>query len=89
MLWIMHTPHACCCVRSACLIISLCAFRIARMPIACKHFFTFLLTFSIMHNLACARLCIFKEKNPLFRHRSQTYPPASADPFQKVLKCRF
>lgn len=89
MLWIMHTPHAHSRVRSACLIISLCAFRIARMQTACKHFFTFLFTFSIMHNLACTCLCIFKEKNPLFRHISQTYPQASADPFKKVLKCRF
>ena len=83
MLWIMHTPARLCCVRFACLIISLCAFRIARTPVACKHFFTFLFTFSKMHNLACACLCIFQEKNPLYRRLPSLDLQSSPDSVQK------
>ena len=93
MLWIMHTPHAYSRVRFACLIISLCAFRIARTSVACKHFFAFLFTFSKMHNLTCVRLCIFKEKNPLFRRLPSRLPSldlqTSPDSVQKYLKYRF
>ena len=56
------------------------------MPIACKHFFTFLFTFSIMHNLGHLYLCIFK-RQPSVRERWAIripLPQSGVKPFKSV-----
>ena len=50
----------------ACLIIYLCAFRIARRLRACKHFLPLSPSFYIMHNLHYSCLCTFQRKKVPF-----------------------
>ena len=61
----------------ACLIIYLCAFRIARRLHACKHFLSLFSSFYIMHNLQYSGLCTFQRKKvPFPASCSQRFPAA-------------
>lgn len=61
----------------ACLIIYLCAFRIARRLHACKHFLPLSPSFYIMHNLQYSGLCTFQRKKAPFPDAcSQRFPAA-------------
>ena len=68
----------------ACLIIYLCAFRIARRLHACKHFLPLSPSFYIMHNLHYSCLCTFYTIPvcALFKGRKPLFPPLAAKDFR-------
>ena len=73
----------------ACLIIYLCAFRIARRLHACKHFLPLSPSFYIMHNLHYSCLCTFQRKKaPFSTCCSRRFPAApTSDSKSPEIQC--